>query len=224
MNRFVPMAAVPDLSIPPVAVTDGSANPVRVVLPSRGGYLYGRRPTLGLPLDAATAVVARNWLRLERRRQFVITPVLVTLLVAALATLFLDAHRWVLPVALAVNAAGGFWLASAEKRLTVAQHPEVVGRLGIYLPALPDAVAHEWLRRNAAVQLVTERPRWHRFPPAVHRWTAVACTVAAAVVWWSALRDGEFGLVTLLAFVTLLGAAVTSAVKAFPAGFIRFGD
>jgi hypothetical protein len=82
----------------------------------------------------------------------------------------------------------------------------------------------ERLRRNDVVRVVPERPRWRRYPSLVYRWAAGSYVVAAAGVWWFALRDGESGLAMLLAFVVLLGAAVVSAFKALPVGFIRFGD
>jgi hypothetical protein len=224
MNVLVPLSAVAGLAVPPVAITDGSADPVWVDVPSRGGWLYGRAPTLRLPFDPAAAAVVQHWLRHQRRRRAVVAPVLLTLLLAALATFRLDAHSWVFPVLLAVNAAIALRAAHVEKRTTLAQHPELVGRLGCYLPALPDAVARAWLVRNPEVQVVTGRPRHRRFASPVYRWAAGACAVAAAGIWWYALRDGESGLVPLAAFVVLLGAAVVAAGKALPVGFVRLGD
>jgi hypothetical protein len=224
MNVLVPLSAVSGLAVPPVAITDGSADPVWVEVPSRGGWLYGRAPTLRLPFDPAAAEVVRRWLRHQRRRRVVLAPVLLALLLAALATLRLDAPSWIFPVLLGLNAAIALRAAHVEKRTTLAQHPELVGRLGFYLPALPDAVARAWLLRNPAVQEVTGRPRWRRFASPVYRWTAGACAVAAAGIWWYALRDGESDLLRLAAFVVLVGAAVVAAGKALPVGFVRLGD
>src|SRR5688500_12826987 len=81
------MDAVRALSVPPRAITDGSADPVQVEVPCRGGYVYGRRRLLTLPFDAATAATVRRWLRHERRQRAVLTPVVITLLVAAMVAL-----------------------------------------------------------------------------------------------------------------------------------------
>jgi hypothetical protein len=217
------MEAVPGLSVPPTAITDGSADPQWVELPCRGGYAYGRRRLLRLPFDAGTATVARRWLRFERLHRTVLIPVTVVLLSAALVLLFTDAGTVSFALygtAVLIQLAAGY----AEKKLTVAQHPEVIGRLGVYFPAVSAVAAREWVRHGVAMEVVRRRPRWRRYPPLVHRWAAGSAAVAAAAVWWFALRDGEFGLVMLFAFVALLGAAVVSAVKALPVGFVRFDD
>jgi hypothetical protein len=227
VNVFVPLGAVRGLSVPSLAITDGSADPTWVELPCRGGYVYGRKRMLRLPFDAATAEVARRWLRFERRQRTVLTPIVITLLSAALATLYFVEDARADLVRLALYAAGflvQLWTAHVEKKMTVAQHPELIGRLGVYLPAISAAVAREWVQRNAAVQVVPERPRWRRYPSLVYRWASGLCAVAGVGVWWFALRDGEFEVTTLLAFVVLLGTAVVLAFKALPVGFIRFDD
>jgi hypothetical protein len=189
--------------------------------------VYGRRRLLTLPFDAATAATVRRWLRHERRQRAVLTPLVITLLAAAMVALSVGADT--VPPALSfllyatgvlVQLADGH----VEKRLTVAQHPELAGRLGVYLPWVSAEAAQAWLQRNDAVRVVPERPRWRRYPSLVYRWAAGAYAVAAAGVWWFAVRDGESGLALLLAFVVLLGAAVVSAFKALPVGFIRFDD
>ncbi|MGW4943565.1 hypothetical protein ACWEOZ_18480 [Actinoplanes sp. NPDC004185] len=227
VNLLVPMDAVRALSVPPVAITDGSTDPVWVELPCRGGYVYGRRRMLTLPFDAATAAVARRWLRLERRRRTVVTPIVVTLLAAAFVAVVLGADTvpgWA-PVLLymasvLVQAGDGY----VERKVLVRPHPELIGRLGVYLPAVSAEAARAWIEHNASVRVVSERPPWRRYPSLVYRWAAGSYAVAAVAVWWFALRDGEFGLVPLCAFVVLLGAVVVSAVKAVPVGVIRFGD
>ena len=227
MNLLVPLDALPGLSVPPVAITDGSEDPVWVELPARRGYLYGRKRTLRLPFDAATATVARRWLRFDHRRRTVLTPIGVSpLLVAFVLLAFVDDSRFD-EVRLGLYVAGfllQLWTTHAEKKLTVAQHPELIGQLGIYLPAVSAAVAQQWVLRNPAVQVVAERPRWRRYPSVAYRWAAGLFVGAGAAVWWFGLRDGEFGLVALFAFVVFGGAAVVSAFKALPVGYIRFDN
>jgi hypothetical protein len=226
VNVLVPLDALPGLSVPPAAITDGSADPVWVELPVRGEYLYGRKRMLPLPFDAATAAIARRWLRFDRRRRMVLAPIGISLLVAAGATVFVDDSRFD-EVRLGLFLAGfllQLWTAHAGKKVTVAQQPELIGRLGVYLPAVSAEVAREWVGRNTAVQVVPWRPRLRRYSSLAYRRVAGLLAVAAAAVWWFALSDGEFGLIALLAFVVLGGVAVVSAFKALPAGFIRFDD
>ncbi|RSM55638.1 hypothetical protein DMB66_35605 [Actinoplanes sp. ATCC 53533] len=226
MNVLVPLDALPGLSVPPAAITDGSADPVWVELPVRGEYLYGRKRMLPLPFDAATAETARRWLRLDRRRRAVLAPISISLLVAAAATVFMDDSRFD-AVRLGLFAAGfllQLWTAHAVEKVTVAQQPDLIGRLGVYLPAVSAAVAREWVRRNPVVRVVPWRPRPRRYSSSAYRRAAGLFAVAAAAVWWFSLSDGEFGWITPLAFGVLVGAAVVSAFKALPVGFIRFDN
>ena len=227
-NIFVPMDAVATLSVPPMAVTDGSPDPVWVDLPCRTDWAYGRRPTLRLPLDAATAAAARRWTVLDRRRRTVWGPLSLAVGCAMLATLFvpgdeaeLAAFRLVACLAILVSS---LWTDHLIKRVTVAQHPEVVGRLGVYLPAVSTAAATEWARLNPGVHTVSTRPRWRRFPSRVYVWAAGSFAVAAVGLWWAAFRDADSGVPALFAFVLLVGAAIVSFFKALPLGFIRFDD
>lgn len=228
VNVFVPMTELPGLSLPPLAITDGSAQPAWVEMPYQGGYVYGRKRTLRLPFDAATAEVARRWLRFDRRLRTVWTPISVTLLLAALVTLFLpgdDDLLNVLRIVFYAAATGvSIWTGRLGRKVAFAQRPQLVGRLGVYLPGVSATVAREWVARNAAVQVVPERPRWRRYPSRVYLWASGLCAVAGVGVWWVALRDGTFELTTLLAFVLLLAATVVLAFKALPVGFIRLGD
>lgn len=226
-HLFVSLDAVRDLSIPSSAITDGSTAPTWVELPYRNGYVYGRTPALRLPFDAATAGVVRRWLRFDRRRRTFWTPLELVLLSAALLLLiFVDDDRadWVRLALFVAATLIQLTRMHLEKKLTVAQHPELIGRLGVYLPAVSAPVAAEWVRRNPAVRVVTERPQWRRFSSMVYRWAAGSFAVAGAGVWWFALRDGEFELVAALGFAVLFGAAVVAAVKALPVGFVRFGE
>jgi hypothetical protein len=189
--------------------------------------VYGRKRTLRLPFDAATAEKANRWIRFDRRRRALWTPVGIVLMSSALVSLLFvedDRANW---IRLALYAAGLLVQVvreCVERRLTVAQQPELIGTLGVYLPAMSATVAGEWVQRNAAVQVVSERPRWRRYPSLVYRWACGACAVGSAGVWWFALRDGESDMASLLAFVVLLGAAVVLAFKALPVGFVGFDE
>jgi hypothetical protein len=228
VNILVPLDALPGLSVPPAAITDGSADPVWVELPVRRDYLYGRKRMFRLPLDAATAETARRWLRFDRRRRFVVTPVFITMMSTAFVLLLFfddtgfDGARLALYAAAALLQLGTVYV---ERKLTVVQHPALISRSGLYLHGVPAEVAGEWVRRNPAVRVVPWRPRrGRRYPSLVYRWSAGLCAAAAAAVWWFALSDGESDLIALFAFVALVGAAVVSAFKALPVGFIRFDD
>lgn len=227
LNIFVPLAAVPGLSVPPVAITDGSADPSWVALSASGGFVYGRAHLLLLPLDAGTAAVARRGLRFERLQRSVLTPISLTLLSAALVLLlFADEDRFD-GIRLTLYAAGiliQLGVAYAGRKLTVVQNPELIGRSGYYLRAVSAEVAAEWVRRNPGVRVMPERPRWRRFPAVAYGWAAGLSAGAAAAVWWFGLSDGEADLTTLAAFGVLAVGAVVSAFKALPLGYIRFDD
>lgn len=228
VNILVPMSALPELSVPPVAITDGSADPAWIDMPCPGTFVYGRRRTLRLPFDGATAESVHRWLRLDRRERAVWTPISTTLLIAAIATFSVPGDDEILGlVRIAFFVAGSglsFWTGRLGRKAAVAQQPELVGRLGIYLPAVAAPVAQEWIARNPTVLAVPQRPRWRRYPSRFYRWAAAGCVVAGAGFWWFALRDGTSSLTALVAFLVLVGAAVVLGFKALPVGFIRWDD
>lgn len=220
MNVFVPLSALDGLTVAPLAVTDGSPDPTWVQLPCGTDWTYGRRPMMRLPLDAAAAAAAHRWIVLDRRKRIMWTPLGVLLAVAAAVLLWLPGpgSRLWLPLLLA-NLGLSTWTDRRLKKVAVAQQPELVGRLGVYLPAMSARAAQEWAGLNPAVRIVSARPRWRRFPPRVHLRAAGLCTIAAAGIWWVALRDAESSLAALVGFVLLLGAAAVSFVKALPGHF-----
>ncbi len=228
VNVFIPMTGLSELSLPPMAVTDGSADPTWVDVPCRGTFVYGRKRTLRLPFDAGTAAVVQRRLGLDRRVRTVWTPISVTLSLGALATLYLpdddrrfDGLRMVFFVA---SMCLSLWVSHPSKKVAVAQYPELVGKLGVYLPALSAPVAQQWMTRNPTVRAVPQRPRWRRYSSPVYRWAAAGCAITAIIVWWAALRDGTSSLTNLLAFLLLIGAAVVLVLKALPVGLIRWDD
>ncbi len=228
VNVLIPLSALPELSVPPSAITDGSPDPTWVGMPCTGTFLYGRRRTLRLPFDAATADIVHRGLRLDRRVRTVWTPISMTLLLAALATLYVpgdDERLSMLRIAFFVAGCGlSFWTDHLGKKVAVAQQPELVGRLGVYLPAVAAPVAREWITRNPTVLAMPQRPRWRRYPSWVYGWAAGVCAVAGVGIWWVALRDGTSSLTALLAVVLLAGAAVVMGFKALPVGFVRWDD
>ena len=227
-NILVPMSALPELSVPPLAITDGSADPAWVDVPCTGTFVYGRRRTLRLPFDAATADIVHRRLRLDWRERTVWTPISTTLLLAAIATFYVpgdDELLGMLRIAFFVAGFGlSFWTDRLGKKVAVAQQPELVGRLGIYLPAVAAPIAREWITRNPTVLAVPQRPRWRRYPSWVYRLAAGVCAGAGVGIWWFALRDGTSSLTALLAFVLLIGATVVYGVKALPVGVKRRDD
>jgi hypothetical protein len=221
------MAELPGLRVPALAVTDGSADPVWIEMPCQGGYLYGRRHVLRLPYDRATADIARRRLRFDRQLRRVWSPLSMIFLLAA-GVLLVVPGAADLPsefrLACYAGALGvSMWTSYRGGKLTVAQNPELIGRLGVYLPAVSPAAAQQWVNHNPAVRLVSERPRWRRYPSRVYQWAAVGCASAGVGVWYFALEDGG-GPIAWSAFVLLLGAAAALAIKALPVGFVRLGD
>jgi hypothetical protein len=228
VNVLVPMTGLPELSVPPLAITDGSADPTWVDVPCTGTFVYGRKRTLRLPFDAGTADVVHRRLRLDQRARTVWIPISMTMLLAALATLLVpgdDGLLGVLRILFFVASSGlSFWTVHLGKKVAVAQHPELVGRLAVYLPAVSAPVAREWMTRNPTLLAVPQRPRWRRYPSRVYQSAAGACAIAGIGIWWAALRDGTASLTALLVFLLLISAAFMLAFKALPVGFIRWDD
>lgn len=227
VGLFIPRSELAGLSVPPLAITDGSADPVWVDTPCEGRYLYSRRPTIRLPFDAATADVVRRRIRHLRRQRTVWFPISATLALAALATWLLPGDDDVLrplrlvlyPLALVVMAL----TRPPGKKLAVAQWPELVGRFGVLLPAVSEPVAREWTARNPAILMGGHRPRLRRYPPRVYGWSSGACAAAGLGVWF-AWRADVFPQVTLPVLLLLVGATIVLAWKALPVGLIRFDD
>ncbi|GAA0807393.1 hypothetical protein [Spirilliplanes yamanashiensis] len=225
VDLLIPAGALPGLTVPALAVTDGTADPEWVDTPCAGPYIYSREATLRLPYDAATAAVVRRRLRHDRRVRLLWFPLSTAPpLAASVLMVTTDGHH-LLRLLLVLAAAGvSLWMSRRSERLTVTQQPERVGRLGVHLPAVAAPAAREWLARNPAVRVVTERPVWRRYSPPVYRWSAAACAATGLGVWWAGLRGDEFSLLTVAAFVALLAGAVVLAVKSLPPGTVRFDD
>ena len=228
VNVLIPMSALPELSVPPLAITDGSADPAWVDVPCTGTFVYGRRRTLRLPFDTGTADMVHRQLRLDRRVRRFWLPISMTLMLASIASWYVPGDVELLDILrilfFAAGAGLSLWTDHLGKKVAVAQQPELVGRLGIYLPALTAPVAKEWVTRNPTVLAVPQHPRWRRYPSWVYRWAAGICAVTGVGIWWVALRDGTFSLIALLVFLLFLGAAVVAGFKALPMGFIRRDD
>ena len=228
VNVLIPMSALPELSVPPLAITDGSADPAWVDVPCTGTFVYGRRRILRLPFDTGVADMVHRRLRLDRRVRRFWLPISMTLMLASIATWYVPGDDGLLDMLritfFAAGAGLSFWTDHLGKKVAVAQQPELVGRLGIYLPAVAAPVAREWITRNPTVLAVPQRPGWRRYPSWVYRWAAGVCAVTGVGIWWVALRDGTFSLTALLAFLLLLSAAVVAGFKALPFGFIRRDD
>ena len=107
VNVLVPMPGLRELSVPPLAVTDGSADPTWIDVPCTGTYVYGRKRTLRLPFDAATADAVQRRISFERRVRTVWAPISMVLMLAALATLYLPGDDRRLDLWLTVFLAAG---------------------------------------------------------------------------------------------------------------------
>lgn len=228
VNVLVPLTGLSALSIPPLAITDGSADPTWVDVRCTGPFVYGRTRTLRLPFDAATAEVVHRRLRLHRRVRAVWFPISMTLMGAAPAMFYVPGQYRLGGVLYFVLCVAGTsvlsWSTHLGRKFAVAQDPELVGRLGVYLPAVSAPVAQAWIAENPAVLAVPRRPPWRRHPSLTYRWAAGACAIAGITLWWAALRDGTSSLSALLAFLVLLGAAVVLAFKALPIGSVHWDD
>lgn len=228
-NLFIPLGALGQLSVPPLAITDGSRDPEWINLPCRGAYRYAHRPVLRLPLDAGTAATARRWIRFHKIDDFLVTPAVLLLFLAGFLLGIWGRRAGSLTYLAAllssfVAVALAWWSGTTERSLTVRCHPEMVGRLGIYIPGIPAAVAREWTNRNVDVQIVAASPTWRRYPRWVYITMSGLCAAVGVGIFSVEATDRQAGinLAAALTMTFLFGIAIAFAVKALPPGYIAF--
>jgi hypothetical protein len=220
-NVVVPASAVAGLEVPARAITDGSPDPVWVDISCRPSYLYGRRRTVRLPFDAVTAGSIGRLMRHERRLRIWWTPLGILFWIAGSVTLITGVGwggvaRWLL-----LGAALGIQTVTVQvdRKLRIAQQPEMVGPAAVYFPAVEDHVAEEWVRLNPAARVVPRNPGWRRYPGFVYVLAAVASVAIAVFIWRvgdSPFREAGTIVLTL--------AAAGFVFLAVPPGFIRFEE
>ena len=229
-NLFIPMATVSRLSVPPLGVTDGSSDPEWVGLRCRGGFRYARKPTLRIPFDAVTAATARRWVQFHRLDDMVLAPIFLALMLAGYAlSVYGDvtgrrAYIWSLPLYLTALALA-WWTKTVDQRLTVEQHPELVGRHGVYISCVDAVVAQKWVKRNPGVTVVEAKPAWRRYPTWVYAAASALCAATGAGIWVIGVRNWQAGLSPAASapIAVLFGLAIVFAFKTLPPAFSHFG-
>jgi hypothetical protein len=211
IDLVVPSALAEDLRIPPMAITDGTADPEWVDVPM-SRWRFRRRPSIRLPLDPDSARGVRWYTRLA---PWSLVPGVVAI-VAWLAWSLTELPGSGSLTALLV--AGGvplIWsLLPAGKLPDQAPSRNHLGDLRI--PQVPLAVALEWTSGNPGVTATDEPappPRARRF---YVRWAGGL--VAAAVALFVALEvagSDDYGVLWILV-VVLFVAGVTVATKIEP--------
>ena len=157
-DLVIPIAAVSTLSVPDLAVTDGSGGPEWVKMPYVGGFRYRTRPAIDVPLDAETASVARRWLRFRSIEDRILTPGIVLLCLIDSVLLFWASSigdvayvaGLVFFVGIVALASWGWW---GEKRFLRPSFPRLEKRRTIYIRSVPVDVCREWVARNPEVRM-----------------------------------------------------------------------
>lgn len=228
-NLFVPLGALRQLSVPPLAITDGSHDPEWIDLPCRGTYRYAKKPVLRLPMDAGTAATARRWIRFRKVDDLGVTPAVLLLFVAGFLLGIWGRRAGSLAYLAAllsyfVAIALAWWGGKTERSLTVRCHPEMVGRRGIYIPGVPVAVAREWTNRNVDVRIVAAIPKWRRYPTWVYIAASGLSAAAGVGIFSVEATDRQAGidLAAVFTITVLFAIAITFAVKALPLGYVAF--
>ena len=159
-DLIVPSALVPQLMIPPLAVTTGAAHPEWVGVPL-GRWGFQRNPSLRLPMDPASAKDVRRWMRYAPWTPLPIVAALAAWAVAGIVDLPGAPYQ---PL-LTILAAGGVlsWMRGRglPDQTPVRFHP---GDLRI--PRVPVTVAMEWVAGNPGVKTSNApapRPRSRQF-------------------------------------------------------------
>jgi hypothetical protein len=166
MIIFVPVPRLGSMSIPEVAITDGSSNPVWVEVPCYDDFAPGFRPslrTLRMPMDRNSAIAAQRWARVFRLYKTIVWPLTSILLIAAgtiplLSILF--PHIWLLSILFILVAVGMSWRALAQRherrlRLRLPTLP-YLSEGGIMIANVPGPVAGQWLQTNPFISLIPQ--------------------------------------------------------------------
>ncbi|WP_328469761.1 hypothetical protein OHA21_02690 [Actinoplanes sp. NBC_00393] len=220
VDVVVPVESVPNLIVPPLAVTTGGPEVDWVDMPG-GALAFQRHPVVRLPYDPASAAKARRYLRL-RPVDLIVLPLLVLTAVPVFVdpeffpgeTFWIWARLAVLILLLIST--------STRQRWRPKQDPVTEAGRVVRIPDLPEAVAHEWLRLNpGSVQIVAKGVPIRRFRPEVYVLWAIGCLAGAAGLFAALVLDlvpGSFWLwVTVPA---LFFAAVVCKLKSQPPGLL----
>jgi hypothetical protein len=164
----VPVAALDRLSIPDLAVTDGSGHIEMVDMPCAGGWRFAAKPVIRLPLDPLTAETARQWIAWRRCEDRVFSPALLGLAMVLAVMIIWDPanglDRYVGLAAILGKLGLAMWMIRREAKLKRPQFPVLVNRgRKIRLAAVPIDVCREWVSRNPDVEGIDPRARYH-FP------------------------------------------------------------
>lgn len=155
---FVPTAALAVLTVPAMALDDGSAEPVWVELTAHSDQPGLNPPRLRLPFSADGAAGAAGWAAYTRRSGRLHRPAVAGLILIALAAVFgamATRSGWLLipPLPLlAAAAALGLRTSRRERELRPPVMPRQVEH-GILLAGVPREVADEWARTVPGVML-----------------------------------------------------------------------
>lgn len=209
-DLVVPAALLPGLRVPPLAVTDGSADPGWADVPLTA-WRFKRTPTLRLPLDRRTAARVRRYARLTPWSPL---PAIVVLAAVAIWE-YVDLPRpWNEVLILAAGGAQVIWTLLRGGLPPQAPSRNRLGDLRI--PSVPVEVAREWVASNPGVTATDEpepRPHSRRFYIA---WAAglLVTAVALAAILANDGREDFFLLWLLVPVLAVLG--VSTAAKTLP--------
>ncbi|MEU4427909.1 hypothetical protein AB0F81_45425 [Actinoplanes sp. NPDC024001] len=213
VDVIMPVASVPDLRVPPLAVTTGDPRVEWVDMPN-GTWAFQLRPTMRIPYDPAGAVRARRHLRalpVDLAIRLVFVLIMLTTFVGEGPFLGLSSDTWLwarLGAIIAVIA----W-SFPLRRWLPEQYPVTQAGRVVRVPHLPCEVAEEWVRLNPeTVRIVAENVPVRRYRPRVYVIWSAACFAGALLVGVALVRDAVPGRLWL-AVPALLIAAVVAIVK-----------
>ena len=158
LRIFAPESALSRLSVPAMAITDGSANPEWVVVPSKGRYRYSRTPNLRLPFDPITATAVRRWEKYRRLNKVCLTPIGIILILAGLVVRSLPyaSDGLIFTTALLLCIIGFAVVLSSGhlvSRLEIRQIPIYTRKVGVHIDGIPSEVASEWANLNHTLRI-----------------------------------------------------------------------
>lgn len=222
VDVVVPVESLPDLRVPPLAVTTGGPEVEWVDMPG-GTFVFQRRPVVRMPFDPVTAARARRHLR-SVPVTLVLSAAILSVCLTGFSTadhflgLSQDAWIWLRLVAAVV----WFVWALVSQRWQPQQNPVTQAGRVVRVPHLPSAVAGEWARLNpGTVQIIATGVPIRRFQQEVYVIWSVACLAAGVGIGAALAFDlmpSSFWL--WMAVPALLVAALVSKLKSQPPGLL----
>ncbi|MBG0560560.1 hypothetical protein [Actinoplanes aureus] len=209
-DLVVPADLIAGLQIPPLAITDGAADPEWVEVPLSQWRFVKLRPLQRLPLDARSARSVRRAIRLAPWS----LPAALVSLTAWWVYFHTDASLSLPGFLMALGAALSIHILALVQSHGMPKRLPYRTRFGeLRIPDVPVEVAQQWVARNPGVTATDEpapRPHSRRF---YVRWSTGLLTASILLVVVLANNGREDSILFWMLVPTLIVVGITAALK-----------